>query len=105
MTTLYIGLNMRRSKLEMHVDILKVLAQSGPLQLAHIMDQANVSSNILKENLGFLIKQGLIEEVTFEKKDAVYSNLNRGTAVVRFFNELGKALPAKEENKFLPASY
>ena len=28
---------MRRSKLEMYVDILKVLGQRGPLKLTHIM--------------------------------------------------------------------
>ena len=34
---------MRRSKLEMYVDILKVLAQRGPLKLTHVMYKANVN--------------------------------------------------------------
>lgn len=96
---------MRCSKLEMQVDVLKVLAQRGPLQLTHIMFQVNVTCNILKENLVFLIKQGLIEEIVIEKNSVVYANTNRGTAVIRFFGELGKAFPVKEENKFLPVSY
>jgi len=96
---------MKRSKLEMHVDILKVLAQRGPLQQTDIMYQANLNCNILKENLGFLIKQGLIEEILMEKNDVVYANTNRGTAVIRFFGELEKTLPVKEESKFLPVSY
>jgi len=96
---------MKRSKLEMYVDILKVLAKSGPLQLTHIMYQANVDCIILKEHLGFLIKQGLIEEIVMEKNSQVYANTNRGTTVIRFFNKLNKILPVKGEDKFLPVSY
>jgi hypothetical protein len=33
----YFELSMRRSKLEMYVDILKVLVQRSPLKLTHIM--------------------------------------------------------------------
>jgi hypothetical protein len=36
----------------------------------------------------------------------VYTNTNRGSAVVRFFGELDKSLPVKEEEgKCLPVSY
>ena len=94
---------MSRSKLEMHIDILKVLAQKGPLQLPHIMYQANVNCNILKGYLDFLIKQGLIEERVIEKSSVVYANTDRGTNVIKFFGELDKPLPLKEEDgKFLP---
>ncbi len=96
---------MRRSKLEMEVDILKVLAKNGPLQLTHIMHQANVSVNLLKEYVAFLMKQGLIEEVAIEKKNVVYANTNRGTAVLRFFVVLDTSLIVKEEGKFLPVPY
>ena len=89
----------------MYVDILKVLAKSGPLQLTHIMYQANVDCIILKEHLGFLIKQGLIEEIVMEKNSLVYANTNRGTTVIRFFNELNKNIHVKVEDKFLPVSY
>jgi predicted transcriptional regulator len=58
------GLAMRRSKLEMYVDIIKVLAQRGPLKLTHVMYKANVNSGVLKECLDFLLKQGLVEERT-----------------------------------------
>jgi hypothetical protein len=53
---------MRRSKLEMYVDILKVLAHRGPLKLTHVMYKANVNCSVLKEYLDFLMKQGLVEE-------------------------------------------
>jgi len=44
---------MRRSKLEMYIDILKVLAHRGPLKLTHIMYKANVNCSVLKEYLDF----------------------------------------------------
>lgn len=91
------GLTMKRSKLEMHVDILKVLAQRGPLQQTDIMYQANLNCNVLEENLIFLIKQGLVEEVVIGKNSVVYANTNRGSAVVRFFGELDKSLLVNEE--------
>jgi len=42
---------MRRSKLEMYIDILKVLAHRGPLKLTHIMYKANVNFRELKQVL------------------------------------------------------
>jgi predicted transcriptional regulator len=100
---LYSGSSMRRSKLEMYVDILKVLAQRGPLQITHIMSQANVNCNILKERLEFLVKQGLINEIVMEKNNIVYANTDRGIAVIKFFGDLAKTIPDTEEDgKFLP---
>ena len=88
---------MRRSKLEMHVDILKVLADKGPLQLTHLMGEANVNCNVLKEHLGFLIKQGLVAEIEVGKNSVAYANTDRGKSVIRFFGQLDKSLPAKQE--------
>jgi predicted transcriptional regulator len=88
---------MRRSKLEMYVEILRVLAQKGPLQLKPLMSQGNVNCNILKEHLGFLIKQGLVEEVVVDKNNVVYANTDRGTSVIRFFGKLDKSFPVKIE--------
>ena len=97
---------MRRSKLEMYVDILRVLAQRGPLKLTHIMYKANVNCNILKGYLDFLIKQGLIEERLVGKSNVVYAITACGTSVLKFFGELNKVLTVKEEDdKISPASY
>jgi predicted transcriptional regulator len=97
---------MRRSKLEMYVDILKVLGQKGPLKLTHIMYKANVNCKVLKEYLDFLLKQGLIEERVVGKSRIVYANTQRGIMVLKYFRELNKALPILEEDgKLLPLSY
>ena len=72
---------MRRSKLEMYVDVLKVLAHKGPLKLTHIMYKANVNCSVLKEYLDFLIEQELVEEQTVGKNRKVYAITDRGITV------------------------
>src|SRR4030043_2161834 len=84
---------MRRSKLEMYVDILKVLAHRGPLKLTHVMYKANVNCSLLKEYLDFLIKQGLVEERTVGKQRIVYAATQRSVIVLKYFRELRQALP------------
>jgi predicted transcriptional regulator len=93
---------MRRSKLEMYVDILKVLAQRGPLKLTHIMYKANVNCSVLKEYLDFLITQGLVEEKTIGKRRVVYGTTERGVTVLRYFRELKQVLPIVEEARSQP---
>ena len=78
---------MRRSKLEMYIDILKVLAHTGPLKLTDITYKSNVNGNMLKEHLVFLIKQGLVEERTAKKGSVVFAVTQRGINVLKFFRE------------------
>jgi predicted transcriptional regulator len=97
---------MRRSKMEMYIDILKVLAQHGPLKLTHIMYKANVNCSVLKENLDFLIAQNLIEEkVTVKRRNKTkisYAITDKGRTVIRYFNEVNVALHITDE-KAIPA--
>jgi len=90
---------MRRSKLEMYVDILSVLAQRGPLKLTHVMYKANVNCCVLKEYLDFLMKQGLVEERTMRKQRVVYAVTQRGITVLKYFKELRQVLPIVEETR------
>jgi len=90
---------MRRSKLEMYIDILKVLAQRGPLKLTHIMYKANVNCSVLKQYLDFLIKQELVEERTAGKRRVVYAITQRGITVLKHFRELKQILPIVEETR------
>ena len=87
----------RRSKLEMYVDILSVLANRGPLKLTHVMYKANVNCSVLKEYLDFLMKQGLVEERTVGKRRVVYAVSQRGITVLKYFKELRQVLPIAEE--------
>jgi predicted transcriptional regulator len=87
----------RRSKLEMYIDILSVLSQRGPLKLTHVMYKANVNCSVLKEYLDFLIIQSLVEERTVGKRRVVFAVTQRGITVLKYFKELKKVLPIVEE--------
>jgi len=87
----------RRSKLEMYVDILSVLAHRGPLKLTHVMYKANVNCSVLKEYLDFLLKQELVEERTAGRQRVVYAVTQRGITVLKYFKELKQVLPIVEE--------
>jgi predicted transcriptional regulator len=90
---------MRRSKMEMHLDILRTLAQKGPLKLTHIMYKSNVNCCVLKEYLDFLTEQELVEEKTIKKERIVYRITEKGLTVLKYFRELQIMLPIDEENK------
>lgn len=90
---------MRRSKLEMYVDILSVLSHRGPLRLTHVMYKANVNCSVLKEYLDFLMKQGLVEERPLGKRRIVYAVTQRGLMVLKYFRELKQVLPIVEEDQ------
>ena len=90
---------MRRSKMEMHLDILRTLAQKGPLKLTHIMYKSNVNCCVLKEYLDFLTHQELVEEKTIKKERIVFAITEKGLTVLKYFRELQIMLPIDEENK------
>lgn len=90
---------MRRSKLEMYVDILRVLAHNGPLKLTHIMYKANVNCSILYECLSFLINQALVEKRTISKNRVVFVVTQKGISVVKYFRALKQVLPIVDENQ------
>ena len=90
---------MRRSKLEMYVDILSVLGHRGPLKLTHIMYKANVNCSVLSEYLGFLMERELVEERIVGRNRTVYSITERGVTVLKQFGELKRVLPIAEENE------
>jgi predicted transcriptional regulator len=90
---------MRRSKLEMYLDILTVLALRGPLKLTHVMYKANINCSALKENLEFLTKQGLIEEKSIGKRRVVFVITQRGKVTLKQFKELKQVLPIQEEDQ------
>jgi predicted transcriptional regulator len=87
---------LRRSKLETYIDILNVLARKGPLKLTHVMYKANVNCNVLKGDLGFLIKQDLIEERTIAGQHKVFSVTQRGVSVLNYFRQLTQILTVIE---------
>jgi len=97
---------MRRSKLEMYIDILTVLALRGPLKLTHVMYKANINCSALKENLEFLTNQGLVEEKSVGKRRVVYAITQRGKVTLKQFKELKQVLPFEgEDQKGIPTFF
>jgi predicted transcriptional regulator len=90
---------MRRSKLEIYLDLLKVLAQRGPLKLTHIMHKANVNCGVLKEYLDSLVKQGLVKEKISGRERIVYAITQRGVIVLTQLRELKEVFPMFEEKE------
>ena len=93
---------MRRSKLEIYIDVLKVLALKGQLKLTHIMYKSNVNCKVLKEQLDFLIKNKLVEERMLRKERVVYGITPKGIQVLKYFREIEQVFPLKEEVRHHP---
>ena len=96
-----IGLQpMRRSKLEIHIDILRALAYHGRLKPTHITYKANVNCSALKECLSFLLERNLVKEQTINKKRKrrkVYAITDLGLTALRNVKEINKSLHVFEE--------
>lgn len=89
---------MRRSKFEMHLDIIRTLAQKGPLKLTHIMYKANVNCSVLREQLDFLIQLNIVNEKTQKKEKVVFELTEKGFSILRTFRELQTLMPVDDEN-------
>jgi predicted transcriptional regulator len=87
---------MKRSKLEVKLDILKVIAQKGPLKLTHIMCKANLNWDALKKTLEYLINQGLIEECIISDGIMVYKITQQGLNLLKSFKEVSQLFPTEE---------
>jgi predicted transcriptional regulator len=87
----------RRSKLEMYVDILRILASQGPKKLAQLVDKTDLSQSVLKQRLDFLIQQNLVEKQNFSKNKIFYVITERGLKVLNI------VVPIIEEARKTPA--
>ena len=84
---------MRRARLEVYIDVLKALAQKGPLKITHITHILNVNCSVLRTYLNFMLKQKLVEEKKISKKRVAYDITQRGITVLRHFGELQEVVP------------
>jgi predicted transcriptional regulator len=90
---------MRRSHLEKYIEIIGVLEQNGPLKRTPLMYKANLNCSNLKDDLSFLVKQGLIEELTDGKAKRVFAITNRGINVLKYFQAFKHEIPAIDDTK------
>jgi predicted transcriptional regulator len=73
---------MQRSKLEIHVGILKILASQGPMKLTQLVHKTDLSQSVLKKHLDFLIQQNLVEEQNLGKDEIFYAITGRSLKVL-----------------------
>ncbi|MGD8505522.1 MAG: winged helix-turn-helix domain-containing protein [Candidatus Bathyarchaeota archaeon] len=97
---------MRRSKLEMNVDILRVLARYGPLKLTQIACKANVNCSALKQYLGFLKQHNLVDNrIIYKKKGKptiLYIITKKGRTTLKYFSELNKGFQETKKAYMVP---
>ena len=92
---------MWRSRLEVYLDILKILARHGrPLKLTHIMYKTGVNYGNVKQCLEFLVKQNLVEATLVWKRN-IYHITERGIAVLETLNKLENTLKISCTHGFL----
>ena len=69
---------MRRSKLEVHLAILQTLSNHGKLIPTHITYNTYLNCRYVKECLGFLVKNNLVQEMNEKKKRKTYEITDLG---------------------------
>jgi predicted transcriptional regulator len=84
---------MRRSKLQMYVEVLDALVFYGPMKLTRITYKANMNCSLLKPILNELMKNKLVEERKVKENSIVYVATNAARSTLLRFNELTKILP------------
>jgi len=66
----------------MNMDILKILASQGPKKLTQLVHKTELSRSVLKQHLGFLMQQNLVEEQNLGKNKIFYAITERGLKVL-----------------------
>jgi predicted transcriptional regulator len=83
-------MNARRSKMQIYIDILKLLQKSnGRMIKTHIVYKANLTHTRLKEYLDFLLSKGFIEEKSVGK-DKFFALTKNGVRFLENINRLRK---------------
>ena len=104
-----VPIEMSPSKIDRYLNLLEVLV-SRPQKIARIEHQVKMEHQALKQHLGFLVANGVIEERRSSNKQIAYAITERGLAVFKtlrafkYFEKLRKALPIVEEAREISAA-
>jgi predicted transcriptional regulator len=82
-----------RSKLELCVDVLQVLVDSGPLKVTHILLKARVNHITLKPVLSKLLAESLVEEKRLKDDCVAFEITLRGRVVLEELVRFSKHCP------------
>ncbi len=89
---------MRYSELD-YIEILRVLNSKGQQKITNLKLRSNLNCQKLKEQLEFLKGNGLIDEKTPSKENALYSITIRGTEILKAFKEIVHVSPTERLKK------
>jgi predicted transcriptional regulator len=90
---------MKRSKLEIHLDILKTLRRTGPLNQTQVMCEVNSCFMYVGQYLDFLIKHQLAEKKVLSNGRAAYTITEKGIALLGTYEELVMTLAIVDQKK------
>ena len=82
---------MRRSKLQVNLEILKALGEKGQLNLTHITYHTYLNNKSVNECLGFLLENNLVKEHECQARKK-YEITSRGTEALELADRLDKIL-------------
>jgi predicted transcriptional regulator len=89
---------MKRSKLEIRLDILKVLEHGRLMNPSQIMYRVNICYKSLEHHLNYLVKQNLVERKASSECRVKYVITLRGLAALRSYGEIKGILLMSEEH-------
>jgi len=100
-----VGLNSRRSTLEINLDVLDAI-KNGTEKPTRIMYKSNLSWKILNNTLSNLISQNLIEKFDMsdsrdKRTNKVYKITQKGEALTRYFHNAEQLLKLDEPVKLV----
>jgi len=87
----------RSSKLEVNLDILKILAYQGPMELTRLIHKVDLGQSVLEQHLDFLVRQDLVDEQNLGKDETFYVISERGLKVLKVI------VPIVEAARKIPA--
>jgi predicted transcriptional regulator len=79
----------RLSKLEIYLEILKIIEGKKPTKLEAIKKRTNLDDDFVNHAVDFLERQNLVEKRTF-KDNTTYKSTDRGERLSRYFTELAQ---------------
>lgn len=81
---------MYKSKLQICIEILCVLASNGPTKLAWLSAKVDLSKTHLKDQLELLKYNGLIKKQKLGENNTLYAITKRGLTVLKVINPIIK---------------
>lgn len=82
-------MNLRRSKLQVLVDILRVANENGMAKPTHILYKANLSHKLLKTYLEILMSNEFIEKIS-NQRNVYYKITEKGQKFILQFRQMEK---------------